>query len=100
MGGVLRHLTSVRGRGHWFVLCAWIHFSLSDRKESSTAGSVSIRSPSNMSRDRGSILSWSSREKGSISKPGTWDRALAISLERTVGDSPAGRRTRYSSDAS
>lgn len=66
------------------------HFNRSDRKESSTAGSASIRSPSSMSRARGSILSGSSREKGSISKPGTWDRALAISLDRPGGESPAG----------
>lgn len=73
-----------RGRG------AGRHFSRSDRKESSTAGSASIRSPSSMSRASGSILSGSSREKGSISKPGTWDRALAISLDRPGGESPAG----------
>lgn len=47
------------------------HWKRSERKESSTAGSASIRSPSSMSRASGSILRESSREKGSISKPGT-----------------------------
>lgn len=64
------------------------HLRRSDRNESSTAGSASIRSPSSMSKDSGSIRSCSSRENGSISKPGTWDRALAISLDRPVGESP------------
>lgn len=54
---------------------AWLteghHLNRSERKESSTAGSASIRSPSSMSRDSGSILSGSSRENGSISNPGT-----------------------------
>lgn len=74
---------------------AWLtegrHLNRSERKESSTAGSASIRSPSSMSRDSGSILSGSSRENGSISNPGTWDKALAISLDRPGGDSPAQR---------
>lgn len=65
------------------------HLSRSERKESSTAGSASIRLPSSMSRDSGSIRSWSSSEKESISKPGTLDSALAISLDRPVGESPA-----------
>lgn len=76
------------------------HLSRSDRKESSTVGSASIRSLSSMSRARGSILSGSSRENGSISKPGTWDRALAISLDRPGGESPVGREEAGTSIAS
>lgn len=68
------------------------YLSLSDLNESSTAGSANIRSPSSMSRARGSILRGSSREKGSISKPGTWDRALAISFDRPGGESPGEER--------
>lgn len=78
------------------------HLRRSERKESSTAGSASMRSPSSMpspSRARGSILRGSSRAKGSISKPGTWDRALAISLERPVGESPGGKRRRRVEDS-
>lgn len=47
-----------------------------------------------MSRASESILSGSSRENGSISKPGTWDRALAISLDRPGGESPVEREGR------
>lgn len=71
------------------------HLRRSERKESSTAGSVSMRSPSSMpspSRARGSILRGSSRAKESISNPGTWDRALAISLERPSELSPGEER--------
>lgn len=68
------------------------HLRWSERKESSTAGSASIRSPSvsmpRPSSASGSIRSESSEENGSISNPGTPDRAFVISLDSPDEESP------------
>lgn len=74
-------------------LSSRVHLSRSERNESSTAGSASIKSPSvsmlRPSRARGSILSVSSEENESTSKPGTPDKALVISFDKPGGESPA-----------
>lgn len=68
---------ALKGRSSGFKRVCTSHLRWSERKESSTAGSASIRSSSvSMPRPSGS-----SEENGSISKPGTQERALVISLD-------------------
>lgn len=69
---------ALKGRSSGFKRVFSSHLRWSERKESSTAGSASIRSPSvSMPRPSSGL----SDENGSISKPGTHDSALVISLD-------------------